>query len=75
MVLSKVYNDRILDMTDELHEPKTKKRYIPYSTIYLPLDDFRKNVSYWIPNVPLQASIIKAEHDTSSQHHMWNPLM
>jgi hypothetical protein len=61
---------------DELakNPPKRRRGYIPYSTIYESQDEVRKN-GYWIPGIPVEATIIKVQRDTSSGYHILNPFM
>ena len=54
--------------------PKRRRGYIPYSTIYESQDEVRKH-GYWIPGVPVEASIVKVQRDTSSGYHILNPFM
>lgn len=54
--------------------PRRRKGYIPYSTIYESQDEVRKN-GYWIPGIPVEATIVKVERDTSSNYHIINPFM
>jgi len=54
--------------------PKRRKGYIPYSTIYESQIEVRKN-GYWIPCLPVEATIIKVQRDTSTGYHILNPFM
>lgn len=54
--------------------PRRRRGYIPYSTIYESQDEVRKK-GYWIPGIPVEATIVKVERDTSSNYHILNPFM
>uniref|UniRef100_A0A915LU94 Phospholipase n=1 Tax=Meloidogyne javanica TaxID=6303 RepID=A0A915LU94_MELJA len=54
--------------------PKRRKGYIPYSTIYESQIEVRKN-GYWIPCLPVEATIIKVQRDTSTGYHILNPFI
>ena len=63
------------DMTVATKSPPRRRRgYIPYSTIYESQDEVRKN-GYWIPGIPVEATIVKVQRDTSSGYHILNPFM
>lgn len=54
--------------------PQRRRGYIPYSTIYESQGEVRKN-GYWIPGIPVEATIVKVQRDTSSGYHILNPFM
>ncbi|KAL7071209.1 hypothetical protein ACQ4LE_009433 [Meloidogyne hapla] len=54
--------------------PKRRKGYIPYSTIYESQIEVRKN-GYWIPCLPVEATIIKVQRDISTGYHILNPFI
>jgi hypothetical protein len=54
--------------------PRRRRGYIPYSSIYESQEEFRKS-GYWIPELPIDAEIIKVEKDTSSSLHLVSPYV
>ncbi|KAI1726716.1 phospholipase D active site motif domain-containing protein [Ditylenchus destructor] len=54
--------------------PRRRKGYIPYSTIYESQDEIRKH-GYWIPGIPVDATIISVERDNSHTYHIVNPFL
>ncbi|KAF7634235.1 Phospholipase [Meloidogyne graminicola] len=70
--------DTNFDYNGSAEELKTISRrrrgYIPYSTIYERQSEVRKN-GYWIPGLPVEATIINVQRDTSTGYHILNPFI